>query len=321
MFNHSAFVFHTILLVLIVGNNVSRAKRDLNDEDDDGKCPQFSPQCTCDFDTITCFNFTSFSELNLSNYNATKIFLKPLSLATLDKNFNLDDLVYQNPNDISIDLINVRGFDLNSNLFKKQSVQDVQLSFQDSNFEVYIDGVPLGPDACNWNLVDQSYRSILANVSRLVLDNVNYQKMMCPIIFKNANIDVLYTDVVTNENHFTFSNLPEGQNLNTNINSFFILKGDFYIDSTFFNEKIFKNLNQLIITDSTVYGIEEKLFSPLKNVRKIALGLHNMGDFFRNGTKWLNSINDDLFVDLNNQTDILMNQDRQVFCFSFNAMI
>ena len=158
-------------------------------------------------------------------------------------------------------------------------------------------------------------------MSRLVLDNVNYQKVMCPIIFKNANIDVLYTDIVTNENHLTFSGLSEGQNLNTNINSFFILKGDFYIDSTFFNEKIFKNLNQLIITDSTVYGIEEKLFSPLKNVRKIALGIHNMGDFFRNDTKWLNSINDDLFVDLNNQTDIIMNQDRQVFCFSFNAII
>jgi hypothetical protein len=314
MIIYSIISFKTIFLLLVLGKACNFKKIA-----DDSSCPQLSPQCTCDVDTITCSNFTSFSELNLSNYNTTKIFLSPLNLAILDKNFNLDNLIYPNPNDISIDLINVQGFDLRSGFFKKQSIQDVQLSFQDSKFAVYIDDVLLAPENCNWNLIDQNYVSLFNNVSRLVLESVDFVNEICPIVFKNVNIDVLYTEIVSNQNHLSFSNLADqnGQILNSNVNNYFIVGGDFYLDATFMSTQIFQNLKEIIVTNSKLRGIDDKLFSKIKKIEKIALGINNFGDFYKSGTKWLNSINDDLYVDLNNQTEININANRQVMLYRF----
>ena len=313
MIIHSSFNIIAVLIFLSLENTSGIEKSAT-----DSTCPQFSPQCTCDLDAIICSNFSSFSELNLSHYNTTKIILSPLNFAILDKNFTLDNLIYPYPKDISIDLVNVLGFDLQTRFYKKQSVQDIQLAFQDSSFRVYIDGELLERENCSWNLIDQNYVSLFNNVSRLILESVTFHDKICPVIFKNVNIDVLYTANVTNLNHFSLSDLSDqnGQNLNSSLNSYFIVQGKFFLDSTFMNGQIFQNLKELIITDSKVLGIENNLFIKLKKIREIALGIRNVGDFFKNGTKWLNSINSDLYVDLNNQTNININLDRQVNYFS-----
>ena len=282
------------------------------------KCPQFAPQCFCDGKNgLECSNFTSFSQLNLNNYNVKEITLHPIEPSLLDENFNLAGLTFNEDNTVEISLVNLLGFDLRSDFFKERTNIYAELTFEQSNFDVYFKSNLLEAKDCRWDLLTGDFSNIFKNISKLSLEFSNSSSKVCPLAFKNSHIDTFNALIVTNNNYLEFMQMPDiaGQTLNSRIRQLSIVYSDLYLSSKFISKHVFANVEEIIFEFTNLQGIEANIFKSFEKLKSIQLGITDVTGFIKNGTTWLNSINPTLNVDLTNPADIQANKQRSVAVF------
>lgn len=282
--------------------------------------PQYPIYCHCyTYDTLTCFNFTNLSDIKFNQVSDGNTFqniqLTPRNKLQLNKNLNLSglkaDLTKQtiltlnnfdsfifltNPiNDFIFNNSNNNNINHNGNLILELRDSLLDFKLNDENLEDLI--IRCDPKLFDEEIV-KSYKPLFSSFSEVVLhESVKFQNSeICPLVFLNANITRLSVSSLNDANHrLVFKQITNSSRITFNavIKRFEIDNSSLDIlDTHLLNSDLFYNLNELIITDSTIVKFDDNLFKMLSSIEIIMLQLRNFNQFFKenNNTKWLNSI-------------------------------
>ena len=248
-------------------------------------------------------------------------------LIILDKQFNFTNMIRyfgyfdETSLEFSINIINLKGFDINFLGEKKYSF--------DKNYEpnIYINNCLLDfyhnkkkLNSCQ-DFLDSNVTEIKSIFQQMYqgnkttyifeLKNVEYKQKTCPIVFKNSRIKYLMIekliDTFYKKNVLTFSN-----EVNTELNSKitrlnFIDSVNINLDLNIIHPSVFNYTKEIFIINNynSLNSISGDIFEHLKNLKTISLN----GFIFRKishkqGIKWIRQWNNDLNVNLSNILEI-----------------
>ena len=70
------------------------------------------------------------------------------------------------------------------------------------------------------------------------------------------------------------------------------------LNSKLLDQYVFKNIRELVISDSTIGGIEKTLFTNFIEIETIQLRVKNLKDIFlKNNTEWISNLNQSTILD------------------------
>ena len=266
------------------------------------------------FDSLNSLNFNCSNQINMSILG-----FKPNKQLILDNSLNLKGLKVNPVNDMFMTIFeNFKGFDLTSNPFKYVNFTGkfykfLLISF--SNFDFYYKN-NLVDQACNKNLFDVLPKENLFTgfIFSLEFDN-KFSSNTCPLIFSNIKLNFInfnqISDSFVEKNIFGFQNISEDllKKLNSSI---YQLNIKFYhtdLKSNLLNNYVFFNLTVLDL-NGQIKQIQQDLFKYFINIRFIRFRMQNIQHILVRNNKWLDSLNSDLNIDINNETQINDNGNR-----------
>ncbi|CAF0710226.1 unnamed protein product [Brachionus calyciflorus] len=283
------------LLILILTNKILSSPN---------SCSFFPSYCNCiGPKDITCQNFDDFLQLNFSSGNSSRLFkyvnFHPKEPLSLSNKLNLNGLSFTD--DAILSLKNLNSLDFFTNLSLHSSSLNLELT--NSSLMVYYDVKNLLEYKCNFDLIDSSFKPVFSSFKTILLD-VLYPGKICPLIFQNSNIEKLRIKNLNNYNKIQFKNLPDFilTRLNSTIRR---LEIDYSLiqtlDNGFLNKYLFNNLEELIITETELYSIDENVFKFLPRLNFLLLLLENFGEFFKSSSNlWFKGLN------IKNQSELII---------------
>ncbi len=262
-------------------------------------------------ENITFFhNFNEFSSLKLAStcnqkYNVTNsLEFLPNRKLIMDKSFKIKNLIdqVQFNNVRSLIFNNINGIDLNlESFFNQQDKKEFVLFF--SKFNIFSNG-SIVKDCTPSSYPNIS--NILSSFSSVYFRQVVYPKQICPLLFRNTQINYFFFTDITNsyliKNRLIFTKLD--------INKKTILSHDIslylevnYESLTFdiINLNMFKDVQSIQLL-GVLNNIDTLLFKKLTKLKIVLLKIINLKEFFHKGNKWLTNLNSHVNVDLTNGT-------------------
>ena len=221
-----------------------------------------------------------------------------------------DVVLFQNLNGFNENAYEVNNVELNGVLRV--------LQIMNVNFDFYRRGKLVTSENCTSENFG-SKTSFFGSLKSLMLTaNVLYNHRICPYVFANTNLEQLSLFDITNsllfKNRLEFLNITDTKDFDMNIKNLNFLVLTIYFDTltlTSLNPLTFKTLKALLIFGNLEH-IEANLFENFKEMRFIALQSSELINFFHRGTKWLNSINRNLSVNLSKNSELSQNVYRLV---------
>jgi hypothetical protein len=211
---------------------------------------------------------------------------------------------------LTILIQNIEGFNQktiqssNQNFFKF----DIEYDLTNAKFDFYQNGTLLTEDKCKKENFDRNMTSFIGTKKLVLVDNVFYDNKVCPYVFINTRLNVLSLLQIANslifKNRLEFMDIEDDTNLiNTKeLISYEINIAYEAISLKNLNKYIFKNLNFLII-NGICQEVETDLFKYFHQVRVVQISPENFEGFLHSGTKWMNSLNSDLSVNMANDME------------------
>jgi hypothetical protein len=243
---------------------------------------------------LSCIGFEKFTDLNFTQTTLGPTFdfieISPKALTSFDKRVNLKGIF--GSAQTQVDLSNIDSFLINSNPFNDIIIRNEnmnELTLKESNFLFKIDDDNLLSKKCGLDLIDfDEIDSILKSFNNLILtETLKYEEATCPFIFKNARLSTLSLYNLTyplNSLVFVEVGSIAGERLNSNINRVEVHKSRLdKLDTGLLNQYVFKKMESLIIIDSNLNEISEKLFDNFDEIKSIQLKLNTFENFFRPG--------------------------------------
>ena len=139
-----------------------------------------------------------------------------------------------------------------------------------------------------------------------LIENVFYNPI-CPYVFMNTKLQQLFFNEISNsllfKNNVVFLKINETKDFDMNIKDLRYLILVMFCEKLTLNNLnpyVFKTLNYLIINGNLEY-VEEDLFENFNEIRYISIKSDSLVNFFHRGTKWMNSLNKNLNISLENQ--------------------
>ena len=221
-------------------------------------------------------------------------------------------------------LNNVKGLELISNPFARINTIDENLivyQFIQSRFEFYYNNSRIKPDFTITNHTNFLPLFFSGSIVNLLLTNDVTYSDLSPNIFKNAfvkSLDFLSLfNSLVGRNLFTFKQQVKVFNLNSTVIELIIIVYNIKLDNTILDRNVFK---RLVILNIENYPIEihSDLVKTFKNIRLILLKINNLRSIFYQGMKWINQLNRDILVDLND-TNISIDPNRIVYLMLGNG--
>lgn len=201
---------------------------------------------------------------------------------------------------------NVIGFNENNRkseiiqLFRKlSSIQIINV-----NYDFYRHESLLKSENCT-NENFNSKTNFFGNLqSVFLIEKVFYNNKICPYVFKNAKLEQLFMGdisnslIFTNRVEFLGINETNDYDMNTkNLKSLILMINFETLSLTNLNPFVFKNLKYLLI-EGNLEHFDDNLFENFKGIRFISIKSEEIENLLHRGTKWLNSINKNLNVNL-----------------------
>jgi hypothetical protein len=262
-------------------------------------------------DTMNDLNVT-FSSCQIDfKINALKIYINKnifldndLDLTNFFRVFTATEIIWL------ILIQNIKGFNqktiesINQNFPKF----DIEYDLNNVKFDIYQNGTLLTEDKCKKENFDRNMTSFIGMKKLVLVDNVFYDNKICPYVFINTRLNVLSLLQIANsfifKNRLEFMDIEDDTNLiNTKeLNSCEINIVYEPISLRILNEFIFKNLNFLVIT-GICQEVQIDLFKYFHQLRVVQISPENFEGFLHSGTKWMNSLNSDLSVNLANDVE------------------
>jgi hypothetical protein len=220
---------------------------------------------------------------------------------------------------------NVKGFNENKRAFATmdQSFNEIRsIQITNVNFDFYSQGKLIPSENCtseNFNSKTNFFGSLKF---LLLIEKVFYTNKICSYVFTNTNLEHLYLSDISNS--LIFVNRLEflviiNETKGENMLKFLVLS--MYCETlsvTNLNPFAFKHLEYLLIQRNLEH-FEEVLFENFKEIKFISIKSDEIVNFFHRGTKWLNSINKKLNVNLSKIDELSQNISKLV-SVEFNVL-
>ncbi|CAF0917827.1 unnamed protein product [Brachionus calyciflorus] len=225
-------------------------------------------------------NFNNFDQIKLNSLNDSELKIKQLifvpyfsSNIILDKNFNLEfKTKVQFLNILKICLVNIKGFESNSNLFEIKN----RLIRTKVSLYIYYSKLKFQNEYCELKkLKELESFLVFKSVTELLLSfTVKFFPKTCPYIFKNNHLSKLkingLADTFVNRNILNFKaiNLTENETLNCTISELTIHVYKGVLSSNLLDKNIFINLQKLQINgfiDSIVVANLDRILTSIVN--------------------------------------------------------
>jgi hypothetical protein len=262
-------------------------------------------------DTMTDLNVT-FSSCQIDfKYGVVKIYVN--NGISLDNDLDLTQLlrVFSALKNIETIVIhNIKGFNQKTIQSSKHYYSKFDLIYNliNAKFDFYQNGTLLTEDKCKKENFDRNMTSFFGTKKLALVDNVFYDNKICPYVFINTRLNVLSLLQIANsfifKNRLEFMDIEDDTNL---INTKELISCEINIvyepiSLRILNEFIFKNLNFLVIT-GICQEVQIDLFKYFHQLRVVQISPENFEGFLHSGTKWMNSLNSDLSVNLANDVE------------------
>jgi hypothetical protein len=299
-------------------------------------CPSYSPQfCSCKSETkLDCANFTSAGQLAFNpGYSFNFVRLRPKASVSFNGQINLSGLRVRQPDRFRLHLNNIESFEITTNPFANVSaLSPTVIPLSNNGLSNKSSAAASGDTLFNTLIIDNStflflfrgktfdwycdllfnddtklrplfsvFRNIyLGYVSR----NAFAEHALCPIVFKNANIDSLNLFNLTLANRLTFiavnaSSCGEEQSLSaklkSNVRSLHIQSSEVKLDSSLLDRAVFQSLQKLSLEFCNLSAIDEPdLFKPFVQLKEVRFWLFNFEAFIKSAggeNRWMRSLN------------------------------
>ena len=283
------------------------------------ECCLLNGSYSINIDDITLID--NFNDLNQLNFNCSKMInlsfleLKPLNKIILNDSLILNDLTIKPVKDqiFSVMFNNFKGFDIQSNSFKKIKFIDFNLNqtvwnIKNSYFDFYFKETNLN-NYCNESL-NISTNFFSSSYIIVLHDTTRYSDKTCPLLFKNYNLiffGIKISSTFIYKNELKFQNLSNDfltKHLNSSILHFEITLFHSSLSTHLMNKHIFKKLNVLDLIGQIRY-IQDDLFKSFNDLKILRFRMQSIKSLFTQNNKWLNYLNyNKTDRDLNSQFSI-----------------
>ena len=245
---------------------------------------------------LECANFTTFEQLNFSNLTHRRYAVVSLSpnidsQLKLDNKLNLKgiELILKTTSSKTypkIILSNLFGFDPFYNPF-------LDLDLNNTKFDIEIKNSIWSFNKLDCITSNLSYIFNDLNINRLKIEYPIFNDRLCPLIFKNTQINELIFESLS---PIRYVNLTTNYNLNINIHSVTCIFGyDSFLtrldSETLLNQHMFEKVVELNFKSCYLDYIDRESISKLKYLKSIRLeSLSNYKNLFQNGFDWTNGL-------------------------------
>ncbi len=156
--------------------------------------------------------------------------------------------------------------------------------------------------------------SFFGSLEKLILlGETFYNNKICPYVFMNTKLQSLFLNDISNslifKNKLEFLSTNETKDFDMNIKNLFLLNLHLYFEAITLanlNPLVFKTITHLLIEGNLEY-IDENLFESFTMIKYISIKSDELINFFHRGTKWINSLNRNVNVSFNNETQLRAN--------------
>jgi hypothetical protein len=245
------------------------------------------------------------------NINVLKIFVNNKNVF-LDNDLDLTNLlrVFSATYIRMILIQNLEGFNQKTIQSSNKNFPKFNIEFNliNTKFDFYQNGTLLTEGKCNKENFDRNMTSFFSMKNLFLSINVFYDHKVCPYVFINSRLNFLSLYQIANslifKNRLEFMDIEDDTNLiNTKeLISYEINIAYEAISLINLNKYIFKNAKYLII-HGICQEVEIDLFKYFHQLKLVQISLENFEGFLHSGTKWMNSLNSDLSVNLANDVE------------------
>lgn len=165
----------------------------------------------------------------------------------------------------------------------------VEISNSTWNFEFYNQSQLSADQDCFSMLIFLEKIKLLILINDLHLMQIHYLEKGCSAIWHTLVVTNFYLYEINDENKFSFISNTAKIYPPLRFESLFILNSNLSLDLKFFDRNYWYNFNRLIIINSSLIKIENKLLDYLEKVEKLTLSINNFKEFIQSSENdWLN---------------------------------
>jgi hypothetical protein len=245
------------------------------------------------------------------NINVLKLFVNNKNVF-LDNDLDLTNLlrVFSATYIKMILIQNIEGFNQKTIQSSNKNFPkfDIEFNFINTKFDFYQNVTLLTEGKCKKENFDRNMTSFSSMKNLFLSINLFYDHKVCPYVFINSKLNFLSLYQIANslkfKNRLEFMDIEDDTNLiNTKeLISYEINIAYEAISLTNLNKYIFKNAKYLII-HGICQEVEIDLFKYFHQLKLVQISLENFEGFLHSGTKWMNSLNSDLSVNVANDVE------------------
>ena len=228
---------------------------------------------------------------------------------------------------------NIQGIDILSNPLQKNNFisDNINLEFKKVDLEFYANKKLIKRNTCNRslffeisdNMITVWSSSFFTNTSFLKFNSVKFPQETCPFTFQHSKIgtlDTLCRSSFIKTNVLSFIHLPGsmGKYIDSSILQFILNMYHVRLDSSLLDEYVFKELLVLDL-NGQISSIQSDLFKSFEKLKMLRIKTQNAKGILTHNNKWIQSLNSDVQVDLNNRLDMRNNMNRLFFLIIFQT--
>ena len=300
-----------LIFTRILASNVDYLCGDLLDEckltDDRYICPKLDLKPKLEYKD-TYKNCTMFSFEIYFNLNKASIIDTTFRLDLIEE---ISHYLKHRLSSHSYYMRNIKGFDINYNISISSTISYVVIYFYDSTFEFYSNGTLIRSCDDLKPGIDPRpfFRNIVSFGTTLNLKTVKFTTRICPLVFHSMSngqikIDCLI-DTFYKRNLLEFHHLDNVTDINSSVKELFLYNTEkVEFNSVLLNNLVFKNVEMLGIYGE-LKSIQTGLFRSFKRLKYFIMDPFFIRPLFhRQGADWLRDLNSDVYVDLENRSQI-----------------
>jgi hypothetical protein len=257
-------------------------------------------------------------------YNFTSVFViifRPKKFISIGKEFDLRKIVRDNQKDLTLITVlfnYIKGIDIDFvfgdeqfDSFKFKDRLSIGIYFSYLNF--YSNQTFLDESHCNFRVFNNE-RNFFSHFINIKFEKTTYPNRLCPLIFRNSSAKlVVFSEIVNSlliRNQLKFINLDVNTTNNSkneqnrvevfkNVDSLaYGMYGEILtLDLLGGTTNLFENIHQLSLSH-VINGVENDFFQKFSVIKFIDFRLDNMKEFFHLGIKWIENLNQGIYLDL-----------------------
>ena len=234
---------------------------------------------------IHCFIQDNLNQMDLKcdNLIDNKILIDEISFffrasKKLNQTIQFNTSNYNYFNVVLADLDEIH-LDLNPFALKKPTVN--YLAFFDTKFNFFVNGSRIASESdCNQRVFNNK-PSIFKGFTKVQLSRINYVTKICPLIFQQAELDILFIMGQENLDNIMFMNSTEEIRVNAVIKEIFFDKiKSLSIRKQILNPLVFSGTRKIVIINSGIESIDSEAIGSLPLLTEMELMDLSFKDFY-----------------------------------------